>query len=98
MEETINVPYVKEYKDGILTNPIKPGKTGYPTNGNNRMDRRGALQKDRHFGESKNFHLTVHKAGIDFVKWHRVRQFIKLKDGKIKTIGHDVLMGGNVEN
>lgn len=42
MTPTLNTPYVKVYKDGELTNPIKGG---YYNQGANRKQRRESMQK-----------------------------------------------------
>lgn len=53
----MNTPYVKEYDNfGNVKNPIK---TGYFHNDQNRKERRKPLQKNRFFGNGKNFPLTV---------------------------------------
>lgn len=79
-----NIPYVKQYKeDGT---PIEI--SGYKNHHPNRKERRIPLQKYRFYGESKNKHLTL----IKIAKYHRVKQNVLDKQGKlIKTIEHYLL-------
>lgn len=59
----------------------------------NRRQRRMELKKQKFHGESKNTHLTVIKTGeLSFSKYKREKQFIKLKNGKVKVIEHNVLV------
>lgn len=53
-------------------------------NGPNRAARRKAMKKEKFYGESKNFHLTV----LPNCKYLRRKQYIRLADGSIKTIEH----------
>lgn len=84
----MNVPYVKKYdENGVVTNPIRGS---YLSEGENRAARRKDLQKQRFYGESKNYHLTVVKTQ----KYARVKQAIRCKDkkgnytGEIRIIEH----------
>lgn len=101
---TTNQPYVTVYDPttGKIINPIIPASydlegnvknsgTPYITTDKNRKERRNVLQKQRFYGESKNYHLTI--VGTD--KYKRFRQEIKMFNdkGKIvrKFIGHYIL-------
>jgi len=74
-----NIPYVKVYKDGELTNPIKDRYISVLPNRKARRETEG-----RFFGNGKSIPLTVTKVS----KFRRVRQRIRLKNGRIKTILH----------
>lgn len=78
-----NEPYVKKYdKLGECINPIP---TGLFHNHPNRKTRREPLQKNRFYGNSKNFHLTV----TPTAKYKRFIQFSFDKEiGKDKRILH----------
>ena len=78
-----NIPYVKQYKDGEVTNPIKGS---YVSVLPNRAARRAELRTERFFGNGKSIPLSVTKVS----KHKRVRQFIVLKDGSKKIVEHYV--------
>lgn len=56
MQTSVNVPYVKRYKNGELANPIKGS---YSSNGPNRKARRAHLNKPRLFSNSSGTQLRV---------------------------------------
>lgn len=59
----------------------------------NRRERRFSLQKEKFHGESKNTHLTVVKTSpLSFSKYKRQRQLIKLNNGSVKIIEHNILV------
>jgi len=74
-----NTPYVKEYKDGILMNPIKGSYLNAFLNRSQRRD-----TKHKFYGESKNYHLTVLKN----CKFKRVKQYTVNKEGGKKVVLH----------
>ncbi len=78
----INTPYVKTYSDdGLLANPIKGN---YLHNSPNRRQRRQIKQKNRFYGESKNYHLTCD--GIN--SYARIKQYSINKEGNKKVVLH----------
>lgn len=82
MTTPMNVPYVKAYdNNGFLANPIIEG---YMSNFPNRKQRRKIKQKNRFYGESKNFHLTT----TGKYAFRRIKQISFDKDGDKKTIFH----------
>ena len=76
-----NIPYVKQYKDGEVTNPIKGNYISVLPNRAARRER-----TKRFFGNGKSIPLSVTKMG----KYKRVWQFIVLKDGSKKIVEHYV--------
>lgn len=76
-----NIPYIKEYKDGKLINPIT---SIYASVLPNRKARREAMRTPRFFGNGKNYSLTVTRTN----KYKRFVQLILQKDGSTKTILH----------
>lgn len=79
----MNKPYVKEYKDGKLINPIvSEYKSEFP----NRKDRR--FKPDRFRGNQKGISLSVVKTD----KYKRVIQLIQIieKDKKGKPLAQTV--------
>lgn len=80
----MNQPYVKLYENGQLKNPIKGS---YLHSEPNRRKRREHKHKEPFFGCGKNTPLTVTKE----MKYLRVRQIEKDKDGNRKTIEHYIL-------
>jgi len=82
MERSLNIPYKKEYdKNGNVKNPIIGS---YISEFDNRKKRREKDQKSRFYGESKNYHLTVHGR----FKYKRIKQIEKDKFGNKKIIEH----------
>ena len=78
----MNTPYVKEYdENGVVLNPIIGS---YKTESANRQNRRSHLQKDRFYGESKNFHLTV----VGRKRYTRKKQRVSNGNGGFKFIEH----------
>lgn len=78
----MNKPYVKECdENGVILNPIIGS---YKTKFANRKSRRSHLQKERFYGESKNFHLTV----IGNRRYTRKRQMVSNGNGGFKFIEH----------
>lgn len=77
----MNQPYIKQYKDGVLSNPI----TGrYSSDFPNRKERRLRLQSKRFIGNGTQFPLTINGK----LKFKRERQRIESTDGKVKFIEH----------
>lgn len=78
----INTPYVKVYdSNGNVSNPIVGS---YPSLAPNRKQRRAIKQKNRFYGESKNYHLTCD--GIN--SYARIKQYSINKEGNKKVVLH----------
>ena len=85
MTNQINAPYVKQFdSNGTLLNPIKGSLV---SNFPNRKQRRQIKQKNRFYGESKNFHLTC-DGEYAFL---RHKQLENDKEGNKKTILHYIV-------
>jgi len=82
----MNIPYKKQFNpDGT---PIEL-KENYINEFPNRKQRRQHKNKPAFFGNGKNFPLTVN--AMPPIKYKRVRQIEKDKDGNRKTIEHNLL-------
>lgn len=77
-----NIPYVKEYKDGVLINPIKGSYLHTSSEGRN--DRRAHLSKSSFRGNVNHISLTVNGK----FKFARVVQHEFDSEGKAKQIIH----------
>ena len=74
----MNVPYVKQIENKVVTNPIKGS---YISEFPNRRERRQENKKDRFMNNRKTTHLTIYKLGpTKVLKYKRERQLI---DGKV---------------
>lgn len=71
-----NTPYVKEYKKGILQNPIGE-EEGYIHQGENRSSRRKSL--GRLFSNKKGLQLVITRYGNKFYKVKKHLTFLKGK-------------------
>ena len=77
----MNTPYKKQYKDGVLVNPIEGS---YKSQLPNRSLRRSKFQKDRFMNNSKSFPLVI-SGGL---KYKKVLEIRKDKEGKLIRIEH----------
>ena len=77
----LNTPYVKEYKNGILQNPIKKEfKNEFPNRSERRMSL-GISKQKRLFRNKRNCPTIISRVGVlSFVKYHPVIQRV---DGKV---------------
>ena len=82
----MNTPYVKQFNsDGEVINPIKKN---YLSPEPNRRARRAHKNQAPFYGESKNYHLSV----LASVKYRRLKQIEKDKNGNRKVIEHYLLV------
>lgn len=80
----MNTPYVKEYKDGLLINPIK-GK--YANRFPNRRARRNHLNEDRFLNNSKNNPIVI----MGKLKYKKLRQKITFLNKKTEEFESKVI-------
>jgi len=77
----MNIPYIKSYRNGVLSNPIEDKyESPFP----NRKIRRESLQSKRFIGNGKQFPLTL----TGKLKFKRERQQIVTINGTVKYIEH----------
>lgn len=93
----MNIPYVKEYKDGVLQNPIKGSYLNRFNNRKARAETRnriwgGKSPRFKFMGNGKNFSLTINGK---YKYARRIQEIISKVTGQIKRIEHYDLKGVN---